>query len=85
MVLPPPWDVGEGLHASAAEVEVYAEKAAAASSGGKAGLLKIGRKMKVGKVLEAGVEVLDGLVKVYVLPKSKAVGWVEEMKIRMGR
>ena len=90
MVLPPPWDVDEGLYASARDVEVYAEKGFIGSDGHrkgkdetKRGLLKIGRKMGLGKVLGAGVDIVDGLVKVYVLPKSKAAGWVEEMKVRM--
>ena len=86
MILPPPWDAAEGLYGSAAQVEIYAEKAGGdEASDGKAGLLKIGKKMKLGKVFEAGVEVLDGMVKIYVLPKGKAAAWVEEMKIRMGR
>ena len=90
MVLPPPWDVDEGLYTSAGDVEVYAEKGSIGGDdqrkeedGAKRGLLKVGRKMGLGRVLGAGVDIVDGLAKVYVLPKNKAAGWVEEMKVRM--
>lgn len=95
MVLPPPWDVdqnhdgpGGGLYNVPAAVEVYAERRSSSGGGGeKRGLVKLGRKMTVGKVLATGgVEIQDGMMKVFVVPKGeKAAAWVEQMKVRMGR
>ncbi|KAK4100266.1 TPR-like protein [Parathielavia hyrcaniae] len=71
-VFPLPWDrTGEY---SPAGVECYAE----AVSGG---LVKVGRKVPLLKLLSGGnVEVVDDLLKIYVVPKSRAEGWVKEWK-----
>jgi hypothetical protein len=45
------------------------------------GLVKVGRGVTLLKVLSAGnVEVVDEVVKIFVVPKAKAAGWVEEFK-----
>lgn len=81
-ILPVPWDAASE-YASADGVECYIETAAA--DGGN-GLLKAGKKMALGKVLGSGkVAITDGMVKVYVVPKAKAVEWVGEWKARQPR
>jgi Cns1/TTC4 Wheel domain len=45
------------------------------------GLIKLGKNIPIGKVLSGGlVEVVDGLVTVFVVPRSKAEAWVEEFR-----
>ncbi|KAK5114178.1 hypothetical protein LTR62_002748 [Meristemomyces frigidus] len=73
-ILPPPWDNGQEYRAAA--VECYMETAAG-------GLIKAGKNLPLSKLLGSGkVEVVDGLVSVNVLPKSKASEWIEEFKRR---
>jgi tetratricopeptide (TPR) repeat protein len=71
-VFPLPWDrAGEY---SPAGVECYVETASG-------GLVKVGRKVPLLKVLSSGnVEIVDELLKVFVVPKAKAEGWVKEWK-----
>jgi hypothetical protein len=71
-MLPPPWDkTGEYI---AEGVECYMETA-------MGGLVKVGKNVSVGKVLGSGkVEVVDEVVKILVVPRGKAAGWVEEFK-----
>ncbi|KAH6855787.1 hypothetical protein B0I37DRAFT_62981 [Chaetomium sp. MPI-CAGE-AT-0009] len=71
-VFPLPWDrAGEY---SPAGVECYAETVSG-------GLVKVGRKVPLLKVLGGGnVEVVDDLLKVFVVPKARAEGWVKEFK-----
>jgi tetratricopeptide (TPR) repeat protein len=71
-VFPLPWDrAGEY---SPAGVECYAETVSG-------GLVKVGRKVPLLKVLGGGnVEVVDDLLKVFVVPKARAEGWVKEWK-----
>jgi hypothetical protein len=55
------------------------------TTGGK-GLIKVGKKMKLHKVLGSGkTEVVDGLVRISVVPKDKAQGWIDEFKKRVGK
>lgn len=71
-VLPPPWD--RGGEYTPEGVECYVETAAG-------GLVKAGKKLPLLKILGAGkVEVVDGLVRVNVLPKAKAAAWIDEFK-----
>lgn len=50
------------------------------------GLIKVGKKMSLGKVLGSGkAEVVDGLVTVSVVPKEKTADWIEEFKKRKGK
>ena len=45
------------------------------------GLVKVGRNVTLLKILTtANVEVIDEVVKIFVLPKSKAEAWVQEFK-----
>jgi tetratricopeptide (TPR) repeat protein len=68
-----PWDE-EGKYKSVSGVECFMETR-------KGGLVKVGRKVSLLKVLsEADVEVLDGCVRVFVLPKGESEEWVKEFK-----
>ncbi|OQN99176.1 hypothetical protein B0A48_15025 [Cryoendolithus antarcticus] len=76
-ILPPPWD--QAGEYSVEGTECYMETVAS-------GLIKAGRKLTLLKLLGSGkVEVLDGLVKVNVVPKAKASIWIEEFKLRRGK
>ncbi|KAK2787608.1 hypothetical protein FQN53_005058 [Emmonsiellopsis sp. PD_33] len=47
------------------------------------GLIKVGKKMSLLRILSGGkVEIVDGLVKINVVPGRLVKGWVEEMKTR---
>lgn len=71
-VFPLPWD-REGEY-SASGVECFME-----TVGG--GLVRVGKKVALLKVLGMdNVEVVDGVVRIYVVPKAKAEGWVKEFK-----
>ncbi|KAL8663163.1 MAG: hypothetical protein Q9202_004095 [Teloschistes flavicans] len=50
------------------------------------GMMKVGRKVTLLDVLKGGkVEVVDQVVTVFVVPRARVSGWVEEMKARHGR
>lgn len=70
-ILPLPWDV-KGEYRDEKAVECYVEKK-------KGSLIKVGRKVTLLKALSGG-EVVDGVVSIYVVPKAKAAGWIEEWK-----
>ncbi|KAI0541084.1 TPR-like protein [Xylaria digitata] len=73
-VFPLPWD-REGAY-TLAGVECYMETISG-------GLIKLGKKVPLLKVLSGGkVEVVDEVVRIFVLPKSQAAGWVEEFKMK---
>jgi hypothetical protein len=77
-ILPLPWDEA-GEYGTADAVECYMETAAG-------GLVKAGKNLPVGKLLGSGkVEVVDGLVRVNVVPKARAKEWIEEWKVRHGK
>ena len=43
----------------------------------------MGKKVPLLKILAApGVEIVDGLFKIYVVPRGKAEGWAKEFKER---
>jgi tetratricopeptide (TPR) repeat protein len=71
-VFPLPWDrTGEY---SPAGVECYVETVSG-------GLVKVGRKVPLLKVLSGGnVEVVDDLLKIFVVPRARAEAWVKEFK-----
>ncbi|PSR92159.1 hypothetical protein BD289DRAFT_451905 [Coniella lustricola] len=72
-VFPLPWD-REGEY-SASGVECFMETTVSG------GLVRVGKKVALLKVLSMdNVEVVDGVVKIYVVPKAKAEGWVKEFK-----
>lgn len=73
-ILPLPWD-REGAYTSTG-VECYMETVAG-------GLIKVGKKVPLLKILTGGkVEVVDEVVRIFVLPKAQAAGWVEEFKMK---
>ena len=75
-IFPLPWDE-EGEY-TMENVEAYMETAAG-------GLIKVGKKMALHKVLGSGkVVISDGLVRISVVPKSKSAAWIEEFKKRRG-
>ncbi|KAF2147364.1 uncharacterized protein K452DRAFT_323490 [Aplosporella prunicola CBS 121167] len=78
-ILPVPWDeAGEYGRLEEGKVECYLET-------GAGGIVKAGLKVPLGKVLGGGqVEVVDGLVRVNVVPKSRAGEWIAEVKRRKG-
>jgi hypothetical protein len=72
-ILPLPWDE---THEYTADVECYIETT-------NGGLIKAGKKLPLLKILSSGkVEIVDGLLKVYVVPKAKASAWIQEFKAR---
>lgn len=76
-ILPAPWDVEHEY--TLEKVECYMETI-------EGGLIKAGKKLSLLKLLSSGkMEVVDGLVRVNVVPKGKAAQWIEEFKIRRGK
>ncbi len=50
------------------------------------GMVKVGRKMRLLDVLAGGkVEIVDGVLRCFVVPRARVEGWVEEMRKRKGR
>jgi hypothetical protein len=75
-IFPLPWDK-DGQY-TLDSVDCYLETVTG-------GLIKAGKKIPLLKILSGGkVEVVDGLVKINVVPTSKAAGWIAEMKARRG-
>lgn len=80
-ILPLPWDEnGEYGGSKGGKVECFMETS-------KGGLLKVGKKVSLLSVLgvkedgsESVVEVVDGLVRVMVVPKDRVEEWVVEWK-----
>ena len=81
-IFPLPWDE-KGLY-TAGGVECFMETE-------KGGLVKVGRKVRIGECLGVGEdgrgrgEVVDGVLRVFVVPKGAVRAWVEEMRKRKGR
>jgi hypothetical protein len=71
-VFPLPWDTrGEYTLAG---VECYMDTISG-------GLIKVGKKLPLLKILSSGkVEVVDEVVRIFVVPKAKADSWVQEYK-----
>ena len=71
-IFPLPWDTAGEYRPEA--VECYMETAAG-------GLVKMGKRVPLLKMLASGkVEVVDEVVRLYVLPKARAEAWVKEFK-----
>jgi tetratricopeptide (TPR) repeat protein len=71
-ILPVPWDK-EGAYTPNG-VECYMETITG-------GLVKVGRKVSLLKVLSSGnIEIVDEVVKMFVIPKAKANEWVQDFK-----
>ncbi|KAK3990881.1 hypothetical protein QBC44DRAFT_358010 [Cladorrhinum sp. PSN332] len=76
-VFPLPWDK-EGRYSSNT-VECYAETASG-------GLAKVGRKASLLKVLSGGnIEIVDNLLKIFVLPRNRAEAWVKDFKAQKAK
>ena len=76
-IFPLPWD--EQHEYTLRSVEFYMET-------GSGGLIKVGKKVSLGEALGSpGVEIVDGIVRINVLPKASAAGWIEDMKLRKGK
>lgn len=73
-IFPLPWDE-EGLY-KLSGVECYMDT----TSGG---MIKAGKKLSLLKLLSSGkTEIVDGLVRIHVVPTSLAPKWIEQMKAR---
>ena len=73
-IFPLPWDE-EGLY-KLSGVDCFMDTITG-------GLVKVGKKLSLLKLLSNGkTEVLDGLVKIHIVPTSLAPKWIEEMKAR---
>jgi len=73
-IFPLPWDK-EGAYTTAG-VEAFVETA-------QGGLLKMGKRVPLLKVLGTGkVEVVDEVVRIFVVPKDKAEAWTKEHKAK---
>lgn len=69
---PPSWDLQRTY--SPTSVDCFMETR-------KGGLLKIGKRAELGIALGSGkVHVVDGILRIYVLPKNEASGWIERFK-----
>jgi hypothetical protein len=76
-ILPPPWDT-EGLEGGGLYQQSAVGCFVATPSGG---LSKIAKKIQIGKLLRSGkVELIDGLLRIYVVPEKLAPGWIEDYK-----
>lgn len=73
-IFPLPWDVrGEYTLAG---VEGYMETVTG-------GLVKVGKKVSLLRVLSAGnVEVVDEVVRIFVVPKTRAEEWIQDWKMK---
>ncbi|KAJ4532097.1 HSP70/90 co-chaperone [Exophiala dermatitidis] len=76
-ILPLPWDTKNEYQPDT--VECYMDTISG-------GLVKIGKKLTLLEALSNGkTEIVDGLVRIYVVPTSMAAQWIEEVKRKMGR
>jgi tetratricopeptide (TPR) repeat protein len=76
-ILPLPWD--EKQEYTMDSVDCYMDTITG-------GMMKVGKMLKLLEVLTNGkTEVVDGLVRIYVVPKPLAPRWIEEVKKKKGR
>ena len=76
-IFPLPWD--EKQQYTMAAVDCYMDTVTG-------GMMKVGKKLKLIEVLSNGkTEVVDGLVRIYVVPSSMASQWIEEVKKKKSR
>ncbi|WEW62003.1 HSP70/90 co-chaperone [Emydomyces testavorans] len=74
-ILPVPWDEA-GEYGAVEKVDCFMETVAG-------GLVKVGKGVSLLEVLSEGkVEIVDGLVRINVVPVGKSKMWIEEMKAR---
>ena len=78
-VFPLPWDKAGSYTADG--VECYMETLPDAAAGKPRGLMKTGSRVPLGKVLGSGkVEVVDQVVRIFVVPKKASAAWVAKYK-----
>lgn len=76
-ILPLPWDTKNEY--KQATVDCYMDTVSG-------GLMKVGKKLTLLEALANDkTEVVDGLVRIYVVPVSLAPRWIEEVKKKQGR
>ena len=76
-ILPLPWDAKNEYKPST--VDCYMNTISG-------GLMKVGKKLTLLEALSNGkTEVVDGLVRIYVVPSSSAPRWIEEVKKKKGK
>ena len=76
-ILPLPWD--EKKEFTMDSTECYMDTVSG-------GLMKVGKKLKLLDILANGkTEIVDGLVRIYVVPKGQAAQWIEDVKKQKGR
>jgi hypothetical protein len=76
-ILPLPWDTKNEY--KQATVDCYMDTITG-------GLMKVGKKLTLLEVLSNGkTEVVDGLVRMYIVPQSLAGQWIEEVKKKKGK
>ncbi|KAF2157864.1 TPR repeat protein-like protein [Myriangium duriaei CBS 260.36] len=76
-IMPLPWDEQQIYNPEV--VDCYVETTAG-------GLLKAGKKMALLRILNTGkVQIVDGLLRIYVVPRDKASSWIETFKKRRFR
>ncbi|KAL1836169.1 hypothetical protein VTJ49DRAFT_5478 [Mycothermus thermophilus] len=77
-VFPLPWDRA-GEYSGSAAVECFAETVSG-------GLVKVGKKVPLLKVLSGGnVEIVDDLLKIFVVPKGRVDGFIKGWKENKGK
>ncbi|KAI9666585.1 MAG: hypothetical protein M1821_004521 [Bathelium mastoideum] len=75
-ILPLPWD--EKNEYTLESVDCYMET----TSGG---LIKVGKKVRITKTLTSGkVEVIDNMLKIYVVLRARAQEWIDDFKKKRG-
>ena len=76
-ILPPPWDDSGEYQLNT--IDIYTETASG-------GLSKVGKDLSLLEILQKGhAPVVNEIVTVYIIPRSKASLWIEEMKKRKGK
>jgi hypothetical protein len=78
-MLPTPWDKDHEYVAEALECYM---------STPSGGLVKAGKKLPLSKIFETGkIEMVDGMLKVYIVPRTRALTWIasyKERRVAMG-
>lgn len=76
-ILPLPWDSKKEFTMNS--IDCYVETVSG-------GLMKVGKNLKLLDILSnEKTEIVDGLVKIYVVPREQAGQWIEEVKKQKGR
>lgn len=74
-ILPLPWDTAAAYKINS--ILCYMETTS--------GLIQVGKKMSLHDILSGGkVEIVDELVKIFVVPKERSQAWIQEFKQKKG-